>query len=177
MNGYSVNSGYYGYSMSWGAIDAYERGLLPISKWTKGKIIDALEKEGATPEQLKAFRCFSLKDLKEIALEIVEWHHTSKFFNKTNFYDINEDCLEYTPDALCETAKKKKLLAAFLKRCEKEGCSASILYMFEWTLVGQSIDALNWFVENYPFDVIPDYESLPYEGLQNCLALLRRLRE
>lgn len=32
-------AGYYGYSMSNNAVEAYENGEMPISKWTKKEIV------------------------------------------------------------------------------------------------------------------------------------------
>jgi len=60
-------AGYYEYSMSNNAVDAYNAGLLPASKLAK--------KLKVTTSAIKLFMSPS------------EWHHTSSNFNKTNFYD------------------------------------------------------------------------------------------
>lgn len=60
-----MNSGYVGWSMSRRAGEAYDNGLAPLSKIKGGA-------------------------WKKIAAKIVgpaEWHHTSKFCNRTDFYD------------------------------------------------------------------------------------------
>ena len=56
--------GYQGYSMSNNAVLAYEEGLLPASKI-----------KGVPPVLIREFCRYN------------EWHHTSKRFNKVNFYD------------------------------------------------------------------------------------------
>ena len=57
-------AGYSGFSMSNNAVQAYESGLLPASKIKK------------VPTNLIELFCSPS-----------EWHHTSKEYNKTNFYD------------------------------------------------------------------------------------------
>lgn len=50
-----MNSGYSGYSMSNRAVDAYEDGEMPLSKWTKKMIIsEVVEHEHFTEEELKS---------------------------------------------------------------------------------------------------------------------------
>ena len=73
----------YGYSMSNNAIDAYENGLKPISKWNAK---DAKELSDLLGVEVK------LKDLKKFLVEfgVRGEHHTSKYFNSTKFYSIAE---------------------------------------------------------------------------------------
>lgn len=99
----SANSGYDGYSMSNRAREAYDKGEKPYSKWTKEDIIDSL------PEEYREeFNKLPLKDLKSIFLYVSSWHHTGKYFNKTDFWSINDD-IDY-----------EKELAKFYKRKEEE---------------------------------------------------------
>lgn len=87
-------AGYYFYSMSNNALDAYRRGEMPMSKWTKKAILQRLEKQFAIKEEhLAFFRSLSLSCLREKLLVECGWHHTSKFYNATEFYDVdyNED--------------------------------------------------------------------------------------
>ena len=72
------------YSMSNNAADAYEAGEKPLSKWTKKNILAIVGQEviNRNPE-LKAL---NLKELRAIFLTQDGWHHTSKFYNETNFY-------------------------------------------------------------------------------------------
>ncbi len=62
-------AGYNGFSMSNNAVDAYARGLLPASK---------------------AAREFGFKSTAAVraCVHPSEWHHTSKEFNATDFYDV-----------------------------------------------------------------------------------------
>jgi len=87
-------AGYSGYSMSNNAVDAYSRGLLPASKIKK------------VP-----------KNLIELFCDYEEWHHTSKEYNRTNFYNeeyvlatfgiIQSENYEADPSAV-EALKKHK---------------------------------------------------------------------
>ena len=53
---WNMNSGYSGYSMSNRAVDAYEDGEMPLSKWTKKMIIsEVVEHEHFTEEELKKY--------------------------------------------------------------------------------------------------------------------------
>lgn len=61
------------FSMSNNAIDAYDRGLRPRSKWTKADILDALPANARTYLQLDEY---PLEFLREYFLEVEEWHHT-----------------------------------------------------------------------------------------------------
>lgn len=65
MNAMNMNSGYVGWSMSNRAAEAYDKGLAPLSKIRGG----AWKKIAAT------------------VVQPAEWHHTSKFCNRTDFYD------------------------------------------------------------------------------------------
>ena len=77
-------AGYDGYSMSNNARGAYANGERPLSKWTKKDIIATIGADviNRNPE-LKAL---NLKELRAIFLTQDGWHHTSKFYNETDFY-------------------------------------------------------------------------------------------
>lgn len=64
-------AGYHNFSMSNNAVDAYHRGLLPASK---------------------AAREFGFKSTAALrsCVRSGEWHHTSKKFNATDFFDVME---------------------------------------------------------------------------------------
>ena len=96
-------SGYCGYSMSWNAVSAYNEGEKPMSKWTKTAVLEAIEK--AINEQELTLICDieKLKKcpagvLKRICLTYSSWHHTSKYYNQTEFYSIDTDALETLTD-------------------------------------------------------------------------------
>lgn len=87
-------SGYCGYSMSNNAIDAYDSGEKPISKFNK-KDLEELKTfliECKINEE-KALHCvkkLTVKKMKEW-LKLSgrsSWHHTSKMYNVTDFYSI-----------------------------------------------------------------------------------------
>ena len=113
---FNYNSGYKGYSMSNRAAAAYEDGERPYSKWTKAellieckKLLEDLEVD-YTIEDLKKL---SLKALRNSVLVSSSWHHTSKYFNSTDFYKVSEGQLEFildkaTIERLCEEKKEKK---------------------------------------------------------------------
>lgn len=64
--------------MSNNAVDAYQEGKVPLSRVTR--------------TLLDAFRIdLTVKAAREALKKIgpCEWHHSSKFSNKTNFYDLN----------------------------------------------------------------------------------------
>lgn len=44
-DGFHRGNGYRGYSMSNNAVDAYNDGEMPLSKWTKRELLDAIEAE------------------------------------------------------------------------------------------------------------------------------------
>ena len=70
------------FSMSNNAINAYDRSLRPRSKWGKADILDALPTDARTYLQLDEY---PLEFLREYFLEVEEWHHTSKHYNRTDF--------------------------------------------------------------------------------------------
>lgn len=76
MKTFGGNSGYIGYSMSKRAANARNEGAYPKTDFKK--------EYGLTAKVFDA-----LKDLKIIYVS--EWHHTSKFGNRTDFYRWNED--------------------------------------------------------------------------------------
>lgn len=92
-----ANSGYKGWSMSKRAAEAYENGEMPISKWTKKAIRESVEDyfegENLNFDMDKLFK-LPLPLLKEKLLTRTSWHHTSKVYNSTNFYSIDEQILD-----------------------------------------------------------------------------------
>jgi len=81
MAGYDWTKG-----MSNNAVNAYENGEKPLSKWTKSEILETISELGWNADLFKGFK---VSDLKEVLLEESSWHHTSKFFNETSFYQIS----------------------------------------------------------------------------------------
>lgn len=80
--------------MSNNAVSAYENGEKPLSQWTKGDIISEVEK--ISKETALSFDIAGLKKipgpmLKNICLKQTSWHHTSEYYNRTNFYSLDVD--------------------------------------------------------------------------------------
>ncbi|GFH41384.1 hypothetical protein [Pseudolactococcus insecticola] len=71
-------AGYKGYSMSNNAVDAYNDGEKPLSKWTKADFVEH-------DERLKPF---SVAFLRQKILYQSSWHHTSSHYNRTYFYSL-----------------------------------------------------------------------------------------
>lgn len=74
-------------SMSVNAAIAYENGERPISKWRKDDILNGLGRELVAALNLDRYPAAFLK---EMFLEPVAWHHTSRHYNVTDFYAIRE---------------------------------------------------------------------------------------
>lgn len=89
-------AGYNGYSMSNNAREAYSNGEMPKSKWNKTNIIDMLETEldENAEEKIELLKELDGTSLKDYCLERTSWHHTSKYYNETDFYSINVDKIE-----------------------------------------------------------------------------------
>ena len=83
-------SGYHNYSMSNNAVLAYENGEKPLSKWTKAAIIEALEDSEAPAEFIVAVKKQPVAAVKTVLLYCSSWHHTSKQYNKTDFYSVED---------------------------------------------------------------------------------------
>lgn len=79
--------GYINYSMSDNAAAAYKDGKAPLSKWNKERAARVLLENGVN---FDARRFFGGEWKKELTFD--SWHHTSKFYNRTDFYSF--DCEE-----------------------------------------------------------------------------------
>lgn len=87
-----IGHGYSGYSMSNNAIDAYDKGNMPLTKWTKNEIINRIKSLGEKfniPIDEATLGKISLNDLKKSYLTKNGYHHTSKNYNMTDFYNID----------------------------------------------------------------------------------------
>lgn len=106
-----VNSGYVGWSMSRRAAEAYGDGEMPKSKWTRKAMVAAIQ--SCCDESDLLFDPDVLKGMrKDDAFERFfcksSWHHTSKFFNETDFYKVDEDavCVSFRPMTDDELAQR-----------------------------------------------------------------------
>lgn len=88
------NSGYVGWSMSKRAAAAYAEGEMPKSRWTKeamlAAIAEALDDEGIelTAEQMSNLEKMPKSIMFNRYFWRSSWHHTSKFCNVTDFYEL-----------------------------------------------------------------------------------------
>lgn len=95
MRTFGGNSGYVGYSKSRRAVDAEERGLRSKSQMTNVFANAVSEIVG---------KKVTLREIKD-ALQYIhadEWHHTSKYGNKTDYYSV-ETIANYFSDTDTET--------------------------------------------------------------------------
>ena len=86
-------AGYKGYSMSNNAVDAYEQGEMPLSKWTKAAMLEIVE----ASDELSAAQKRTISKLTAAQLKVYltrsSWHHTSSHYNRTDFYAVDLDTL------------------------------------------------------------------------------------
>lgn len=97
---------YIGDSMSVRAAQAYDRGLKPVSRWSKNDIVEAVSSKTNDVDFIEETKKLPVEVLREVLLIDVEWHHTSKRYNETWFMDVIEINDEKIPELF------KKLTAA-----------------------------------------------------------------
>lgn len=86
-----IGHGYSHYSMSNNAKTAYSKGSKPLSKWTKKAIIDRIDeviKGYNLPLNIDDYKKIKINELKNY-LKKQGYHHTSKYYNITDFYDLD----------------------------------------------------------------------------------------
>lgn len=99
-------AGYDGYSMSNNARDAYSDGEKPISKWTKSEILKSVSE--IRPDIVENLKKIDVKTLKSKLLFQSSWHHSSKYYNKTDFYSLDVDVIqELTNEEIQEMLSSK----------------------------------------------------------------------
>lgn len=104
-------AGYNGYSMSNNAVDAYENGEMPFSKWTKVALLEKY-KELCEEESIKCYDLSKVnaKVLKDALLRCSSWHHTSSMFNQTDFYSISSmACSNLTDEVVAKLVDEKPI--------------------------------------------------------------------
>ena len=102
-------AGYDGFSMSNNARQAYADGERPMSKWTKTAILsraaEVMEDCYSEPTfDFSLLRSLSVSALRDLLLSRVAYHHTSSWYNATDFYDIEPDTLEELTDEAIKAA-------------------------------------------------------------------------
>lgn len=109
-------AGYRGFSMSNNAVDAYNSGEKPFSKWTKSEILKEIESLNVKTFEL--FKKMKVKTLKDNFLYKSSWHHSSKFYNEVDFYSVDTDKIE----SISEKELNELLNASVKKRERKRSC-------------------------------------------------------
>lgn len=85
-------NGYDGYAMSNNARMAYEDCReMPLSKWTKTELLSAIRSYNVSADIILALQKHNTDTLRRELLMYSGWHHTSEYYNKTNFYAIDAD--------------------------------------------------------------------------------------
>ena len=102
--------GYVGHSKSKSALASEESGSMPMSKWTKDKILEYVTNEDDLKPFSDDFKKMTLKDLREIALYEDGWHHTGMFYNRTSYYAVN------SPSEIANNLKERINLKEGLKK-------------------------------------------------------------
>lgn len=102
-------AGYDDYSMSNNAREAYRSGEMPLSKWTKTAILeDVREKYGDKHKfSMDVLQRLPLVVLRKMVLAHSSWHHTSKMYNRTDFWCVDDDALEELTDDILNQAAEK----------------------------------------------------------------------
>lgn len=96
---FGMNSGYNGWSMSNRAVEAYENGERPLSKWSKKAILEQVEFIIDDEEIKISFELANLAKLTKdelfwLLLDLSSWHHTGKYCNETDFYRVEQTKIE-----------------------------------------------------------------------------------
>lgn len=105
-------NGYDGYSMSNNARDAYANGEMPLSRWKKETLLEMLSE--INPEV--DFGKLNLDTLKKQMLTRSSWHHTSKHYNQTDFYSINESYVSRLTQADIDKIANEQAVVSKTKR-------------------------------------------------------------
>ena len=124
-------SGYYNYSMSNNAISAYDAGRMPRSKWDKDSLISALS-EIYDSETMADLKKFSVEVLRRVFLQRTEWHHTSSYYNETDFYEVFDEFESYYALELCRETKKNIACERDAKKHSSKCSIKALCKYLEW---------------------------------------------
>lgn len=107
-------NGYIGHSMSVNASRAYDDGEMPLSKWTKNNLVNALQDLEINVDISK----LTLDELRDTFLKESSWHHTGAFYSAISFYSVNENVVEsITQDDINRIVSSRK---ANVKKTEEQ---------------------------------------------------------
>lgn len=108
-----LEKGYYKNSMSNNARKAYENSIMPWSKWTKQAVISEIANQlGVDDEDITL-----LKPYKEY-LVYSSWHHTSKNYNKTDFWKVEFDPSEIIVSSEAQDQINKEKIKHLISKSE-----------------------------------------------------------
>lgn len=129
--------GYIGQRMSDRAAAAYDMGEKPFSKWTKSEIIERLQnlidsgELESSEEDMRRIKRLTARVVKIAFLKKSSWHHTGKYYNETDFYDIVDDFSKICLDDLEQMDRCARSEAKEEKEAKKAERWAVITYY--WT--------------------------------------------
>lgn len=105
--------GYDGYSMSNNARAAYADGEKPLSKWNKQNILEEIYAYADEDVQSKLDKSgvkeLTTEELKSYFLKNSSWHHTGRFYNRTDFYIIDENAVSSISAEVVDEIKKQRI--------------------------------------------------------------------
>ena len=94
--------------MSNNAVEAYENGERPLSRWRKSDILEAISvSEIELKCSISKLQKLPVKVLKEVCLTRSSWHHTSNYYNQTDFYALDEEYIGNLTDEKIEKLLKE----------------------------------------------------------------------
>lgn len=171
------NRGYVGYSKSKRAVDAENRGLRSKSQMDKdflNEVNDLIVANGGNPVTLTLIK----RNLQNIPRD--EWHHTSVYGNKTDYYSAKSIASYFCPaivdaeisawrQAYREDEAKKERIASIIRN--------RLGYTFNGNTARFSTPYDNAFIEvkiyaDHPWDVEPAFVKERWSTFQN--AIVRR---
>ena len=120
--GVHKGNGYSGISMSNNAVEAYEEGRMPLSKWTKGMLIERIEENRSL---IKCDYNLLIKQPLELLKDLVlssdgEYHHMGIRYNEVYFYHFDTDRLSNLTDKCIQMKRKEYDTAKARKKTIKQ---------------------------------------------------------
>jgi len=106
--------GYAGDAMSIGAVQAYRKGAMPISRWTKAALVERIVELGGS----ELCGLLTVKQLQERYLIFHSWHHTGVYANSTNFYCIDAEKVQECTDDTLRAEFGEEKANTYLKRLQ-----------------------------------------------------------
>lgn len=107
---------YIGKRMSERAFNAYQEGAKPLSKWMKKEILDLVKE--VRPDLVEKLSKVRKEELAKVCLIQTSWHHTGSFYNKTDFYEFDENSVEEITDSEIEKLLESKPAAKKVSELE-----------------------------------------------------------